>query len=1120
MEELLRKVEELGISLVAQGEQLDIYDPANALTDDLLNALKDNKEALLHLLQGITGDKYIPIPRTAEKKYYHLSAAQRRLYFQYEFDKTSLAYNIPQAVTLTGKPDKARIKNAFTVLLDRHEIFRTAFEMVNDLPMQQVLPPQDFDLEEFHADNGDVKTIIHQFIRPFDLHKPPLFRAGLISVGPDEHVLVVDMHHIASDGVSAGILIRDFMAIYNEEVLAPLPLQYKDFAEWQQSPAQQQFMAAHKQYWVDEFMEVPGRLELPADFPRPLIKEYSGSSVTVEIDAATTEGLRAIAEQDGATMFMVMLSLFNVLLSKLSNQQDIVIGSVTAGRQHPDLANMFGMFANTLVLRNEVKGALSFKELLAVVKTRALQCFSHQYYPYEELVEQLRVERDTSRNPLFDVLFAYNNFEPAYLEMPGLTLQPCSFEPGVAKFDLTLTVTEQTDTMKLSLEYATSIFKAGTIEKFMACFHRIINAVLANPFVNIADIDILSEAEREQVLHGFNNTKVSYAADKTVIDLFEEQVLRTPTNTAIICEEIRISYQALNTTVNKLAHYLREKLDIKPNDLIGVMLPRTESLIVSILAILKAGAAYVPIDPNYPEERIQLITTNSGLKAIIGLQTSNGRDTGVPLVSIIAEKNFIAGQPDTNPEKITGPDDLIYVIYTSGSTGVPKGAMIRHHSFTNLIEWYRDMLNLSPADVMLLLAPVSFDLAQKNIFSPLAVGAPLCLSEKLHLEYNAIAETVKREGVTIVNLAPSAFYPLLEEEEYSHFRNLQPLRKVVLGGEPIHTRELDGWRKSAYYNASIINSYGPTECTDVVSWHELSDYELENAKSIPIGKALNNTQLYILDQDLKPVPVGVIGDVYIGGVCVGNGYLNNSQLTAEKFVKNPFDEQRLIYRTGDLGKWLPEGNIVFTGRNDDQVKIRGFRIELSEITNNLTSHPMVKDAVVLPVKKYGNEYLSAYYTAEEDIPLTVLRSFLTAKLPGHMVPAYYVHLKSLPLNPNGKLDKKALPEPDVEITDSYAKPETNIQSKLVEIWSRVLNINSDKISIYANFFDLGGHSLKIIQLNRLVNEAMNVNISVANTFRLSNISLMADFIVNGDKKTSEMEKEFEDRGDFLNLLSR
>jgi amino acid adenylation domain-containing protein len=1049
--------------------------------------------SLSSYIQTLDKVDYLKIEKAPKKSHYVLSASQRRLYFLYEFDKDSLAYNMPQVVKLEGNLDKDKVEETFKKLISRHESLRTCIVAVEEEPVQKVLAPAEvkFSIDYIEAAAADIKAIIKTFIRPFDLSHAPLIRVGLIRLSADSHILMVDIHHIIYDGVSEGVVIRDFMSLYTNRELDELPLQYKDYSEWQQGADHQKRLQAQRDFWKQEFSEEVQLLDLPMDHARPAVKGYEGSNASFSLSMEETTKLHVLGAETGATMFMTLLAVFNVLLSKLSNQEDITVGTAIAGRHHADIERIIGVFLNTLALRNYPKGELSFREFLLAVKMKTISCFDNQLYPYEELIGELQIQRDTSRNPFFDVMFMLQNFDQEELSIPGLKLSAYESGHNTSKFDLNLTGTELDNRLYLNFQYSTDLFEAHTIDRFISYFRRIVAEVTENADQKLLEIDILSEEEKNELLYGFNNTAIAFPRNKTIIGLFEEQVEKTPDGIALESGSLRLTYRQLNERTNQLANYLISNYVIKPGDIIAVLMEKNEHLIVAILSILKSGAAYLPIDPLYPHQRIQYMIEDSKPKLLL---CNNTAKMSQPGVNVLAFENMVFDSDKSNIGVPSYPASLLYIIYTSGSTGKPKGVQVRNDSFVNLINWYSDVLDISKNDIVLLAAPISFDLAQKNLFVSLLNGANLYLSEDYSKDYMEMAEVISKKAITVINCSPSAFYLLLDRDVIDNYQSLASLKKVVLGGEPINISMFSGWKSTNYFNADIINSYGPTECTDVVSSYTLKRETQENEINLPIGKPINNVQMYILNSSNQLQPIGVIGEVFISGICVSNGYFYREELTKEKFIDNPYKPGDLMYKTGDLGRWLPDGNIEFLGRIDDQVKIRGFRIELGEIANQLAIHDSIETAIVVAREKDDDKYLVGYYVSTEELSQIVLRNYLSEHLPEYMIPAMYVHMTSIPLTPNGKIDRKKLPDVVFSAREEYVAPSNELEEKLVAIWSEVLGIDQKIISVETNFFQLGGQSFKAVLLVNKISKELNVNLSLRQVFTASTIKELHDLI--------------------------
>jgi polyketide synthase PksJ len=664
------------------------------------------------------------IPQAPEKDSYPLSSVQSRIYFLYEFDRQSVAYNQALTLRLKGEVSKSRLQGAFRKLIRRHESLRTAFEIIAEEPRQRILDNVEFILEMLPASKHEEESI-RRFVRPFELGQPPLIRAGLMEVAPAEHILVVDMHHIVTDAVSKGVLIKDFMAFYNDEELPAMPLQYKDFAEWQQGEQQQQEINRQKQFWLEEFSGELPSIELPADFPRPAVKNYDGSTVNFELSAEETAALTKIAEQEGSTMFMLLLSVYTILLGKLANQQDVIVGTITAGRQHSDLEGIIGMFVNTIPIRNKLRSDLSFPELMEQVRSKTLQCFENQSYPYEALIDELKVVRDSSRNPLFDALFSYRNYEQIKLEIPGLTIEPFEFATGVSNFDLTLSAIRRNDKLELEFEYCTRLFKRETIERFSTYFKNIIHLVIQRPQATIAEISLLPEQERQRLLFTFNDTLGTYNRQATIVSLFEQQALENADSIAVVYEGRQLSFRQFNELSNQWAHYLRTECSVQPDQAVAVMVERSEMMMVALLSVLKAGAAYVPIDPTYPQKRIEYILENSEAAVLFADKPVSGmRFEGRHL---LLDNQTIQGQPASNPSHVNTSNDLCYIIYTSGSTGNPKGVMVSHRNVINFFAGMNQQLPLSDDDCMLAVTSTSFDISVLELFWTLCNGVQVVI---------------------------------------------------------------------------------------------------------------------------------------------------------------------------------------------------------------------------------------------------------------------------------------------------------------------------------------------------------------------------------------------------------
>ncbi len=1028
-------------------------------------------------LEGLERQTYCPINPAPEQPYYRVSSAQKRMYFLYAFDPSSTAYNMSHVLRLEGVLDRQRLTHAFYQLICRHESLRTSFELAAGVPVQKIAGESDFQVSYAAATQEQLPAAIEAFIRPFDLSQAPLLRVGLLRVSAQEHVLLVDMHHIISDGVSLGLLIKDFMALYRGEALPPLSLQYKDYAEWQQSPAHQERLAGHGAYWLEAFAQPVSLLELPTDFLRPAVPAYGGRVVDFKLGAGQTSRLKALLHAQGSTLFMGLLAIYNILLSKLSNQEDIVVGSSSAGRSHPDLEPLMGMFVNTLALRNYPQGQLSFKQFLQQVTTSTLSCFDHQSYQYEDLIDALALERNTSRNPLFDVAFDLNNQEEVTFELPGLRLRPYERELKAAQFDLSLRAYERQEELWLSFEYATALFKGETIARFIGYFHNIVAAVIEHADAPLSSIEMLPGPERQQLLIDFNDSQVSYGPEN-FIDLLGRAARQYPTQIALCDSSHQLTYEQLERVTNRIANYLRGQ-SLPEGQIIPLLVERGLPLICLMVGIQKAGYVFVALDVHQPADRLQSMLLDCGGALVITDQAHQ------PLSSLISTGQRVvvleAGGPlalfgacaGTPTHTRLGPDQITYLIYTSGSTGLPKGVLLHQQGMVNHFRGLVDLLGLDASDCIAQTADCSFDIFVVQALLGLVVGArTVIVSREDMLDADRFSALISQQGVTVIELVPTVVKHLLDTGfELAHHR----LRWLISCGEKLTGGLVSRWYKS-YPQTRIVNAYGPAEASDDVSACVVPPHLVEADHGfLPIGKPLPNVKLYIMNHYQQLCPLGTRGEICISGVAVGKGYWRNPEQTRSKFVSNPYVKQAgeghtILYRTGDVGYWQADGNLVFVGRKDSMVKIRGARVELGEIEASLLSLGQVEQVVVL--EKEGR--LVAYYVANPPAEPAELREQLSRKLPDYMVPSHLVPLPSMPLTANGKIDRKALPEPHQESV-AYCPPRTKAEHLLSRVFSQVLG--RERVGIDDNFFAIGGDSIKSIQIcSRLRGEGYRLTI--------------------------------------------
>ncbi len=1037
---------------------------------------------------------YSSIEPIEEKDYYEMSSAQKRMYTLQQLDINSTSYNMPGVIELDGDLDIEYLKEVFDRLIQRHEVLRTSFEVIEDGLVQRVHKKVEFGIEEYKVEEEKgIEEVVKGFIRAFNLIKAPLLRLGLVKTQSNKHILMFDMHHIISDGVSMGILVEEFSKAYAGEELTPLRIQYKDFSEWQNALFRSDSIKAQEDYWIKQFEgEIPV-LNLNTDYQRPAVQSFEGDSIQLEVDKELTNKLRQIAKDTGSTMYMVLLSTFNILLSKYSGQEDIIVGSPIAGRPHADLDNIIGMFVNTLAMRNYPNGEKTFKEFLKEVKENALGAYENQDYQFEELVEKLNVARDFSRNPLFDVMFTLQNVDMGEIEVAGIKLKPHNLENRISKFDMTVEAVELVNSMSINIQYCTKLFSRTTIERMYRHLENIIQAVTENIDIKLSQVDMLTEEERQQILIDFNNTKADYPKDKTIHQLFEEQAEKTPDNIAVVYEDKSLTYRELNERANQVARVLRNK-GVSTDNIVTIMVERSLQLIVGIIGILKAGGAYLPIDPSYPSDRIQYMLADSGTRILL---TQSWLDKGITGVSEIIElDNEAVYQGQTNNlGEMNKSFDLAYVIYTSGSTGAPKGVAVPHRALSNFLNTLYDKFNgqVGAGDSCLSLTNISFDVSVGEIFLPLRYGGSLTLYHNDEIiDIYRLSKFIIKNNITFGYIPPTILkdvYELLKSsgEKIS-------LNKILVGVEPIKDYVLFSYF-SLNPSMQIVNGYGQrTEATICATMNKLEKTEI-TGRNVPIGKPILNAQVYIVDKNNMLQPVGISGELCIAGDGLTRGYLNRQELTAEKFVENPFKSGTKMYKTGDLARWLPDGNIEFCGRIDNQVKIRGYRIELGEIENKLLSHEAVKEAVVITRDdNSGNKLLCAYVVGEKELTVTQLRKHLFQSLPNYMIPSYFIQLDKFPLTTNGKVDRKKLPEPDGSIFTGaeYEAPRDSIEEDLVKIWNEVLGV--EKIGINDNFFELGGHSLKATSLIAKIHKVLNVQVPLKEIFANPTIKGISEHI--------------------------
>ena len=1004
-----------------------------------------------------------------------LSPDQQRLWFLWQLEPESTAYHIGGILRLSGQLDTAAMRDAFGGLVARHESLRTLFYVDKDgVPKQLIRPDASFDLEvvDFRgmpaeeARQREDDTIRRINDEPFDLSTGPLLRAALLRVSDDAYALVVVMHHIISDGVSMQIMLDELATSYRAYIrsepaqLPELSVQYADYASWQRD-----WLAAGEgerqlAYWQQQLGSEHPVLDLPTDHPRQASTAKRAGQHEFSLPNELQVGLRRFAESQNTSLFTVLLAAFQGLLHRYSGQQDIRVGVPVANRQRQEIERVIGFFVNTLVLRNNIDSRHSFETVLTQCQDAVIGALAHSNLPFEQLVEALQPARNSIHNPLVQVMFNYRQEDlSGFQTLPDLTLTESGFLHQDAQFDLTLEVRESPDgELKFSMVYASGLFEPETIRRLAGYFETLLQRLLMSPGQALGDIELLENSERQQLIQWGVNTQ-GYSDAVPVHHLIEQQAATTPEATALVFADKSFSYAELNTYANQLAHYLIG-LGVSPETRVGIAMERSIEMVVGLLGILKAGGAYVPLDPEYPMERLAFIADDSGIELLLTqhhLRESLPVADGLSVVEL--DRLDVAHRGSTDPAVALHGEHLAYVIYTSGSTGRPKGAAIRHDALTNCMVWMQETYQLTDADAVLHKAPFGFDVSVWEIFWPLSVGARLVIAQPGdHRDPERIIELIQRHGVTTLNFVPSMLKAFLA---YPDVKAKTRLEHIMCGGEAVPAT-LQQDVAECLDGANLHDLYGPTEATiHVTHWWCRDDVH----RQIPIGRPISGTRTYVLDGELNLVPQGVAGELYLGGVSLARGYLNRSDLTAERFVADPFTEGERLYRTGDLVRWRDDGQLEYLGRLDHQVKIRGLRIELGEIEAELLAQPEVREAVVVAQEGPGGSRLVAYVVPQNDSELhtSLLSEMLGQRLPDYMVPGVVVTLEALPLNANGKVDRKAFPEPDLASNSQYEPPQGEVEEALADIWSEVIGV--ERVGRYDNFFELGGHSLLATQIS-------------------------------------------------------
>ncbi|AVH69220.1 non-ribosomal peptide synthetase [Nostoc sp. 'Lobaria pulmonaria (5183) cyanobiont'] len=1111
IDEFLIYLSSLDVKLWLEGDRLCCNAPEEVLTSSLSSQLSQRKEEILvflHRTNQTSKSKraILPVSRTEDLP---LSFAQQRLWFLDQIEPGTPLYNVPAAVRLKGSLNIAALEQSFNEIVRRHEALRTTFQTLDGQPVQLIspiltlaLPILDWRQLRHDEREAEVQRLADKEAqRPFDLAKGPLLRVTLVRLDEAEYVALLTMHHIISDAWSTGILIRELSTLYEAfstgqpSPLPELPIQYADFAAWQRQWLQGEVLNAQLSHWRKQLSGNLPILQLPTDYPRPRVQTFRGAGQSFSLPTDLTEALKALSQKEEVTLFMTLLAAFKTLLYRYTSQEDILVGSPIANRNRMETELLIGFFVNTLVLRTDLSGNPTFREFLRRVRQVTWDAYDHQDLPFEKLVEELQLERDLSYSPLFQVKFMLQNAPKVDLKLPGLTLSFLHSENSTAKLDLSLDMYETASGLMGVFEYNTDLFDGATINRMVEHFRSLLSGILKNPEQHISELLLLTEAEQHRLLLGWNDTQSLYPRDLCFHELFEAQVERSPDAVAVVFKDEQLTYRELNQRANQLSHHL-QKLGVKPEVLVGICVERSLSMVIGVLAILKAGGAYIPLDPTYPLERLAFMLSDSQVPILL---TTQKLVTELPqhiakVVCLDTDWATIAQESKQNLNSGAIVENLAYLIYTSGSTGTPKGVLVTHQGLGNLTKDKIRTCKVQPDSRILQFFSLSFDASIPELVMALGSGATLHLGtpEDL-LPGSALMQILREQAITHITLPPSALAVLPPAE-------LPALEMVLVGGEAPSGELIAQWSKGRLF----INAYGPTETTVNASMVECGN----DGQSLPTVRPAANKQLYILDQHLQPVPIGVPGELHIGGVGLARGYLNRPEKTAETFIPNPFSDEpgSRLYKTGDLACYLSDGHIKLLGRLDHQVKIRGFRIEPGEIEALLTQHPGVRESIVIVREDQpGDKRLVAYIVPDPENNPTIgdLRRFIAEKLPNYMIPAAFVTLDALPLNPNGKVDRFALPVPDTarpELESAFVAPCTPTEQILADIFAKVLEV--EQVGAHDNFFELGGHSLLATQLVAQLLKTFEVEVTVVDLFEAPTVTGLAERI----EKMQTLEK--------------
>jgi amino acid adenylation domain-containing protein len=1042
------------------------------------------------------------------------SFAQERLWYLHQLQPNDTSYNTYFAFTLSGDLDELALKEALNMIVQRHESLRTTFREIDGKAFQIIVDSEEIKINFVDLSNTrfERQFLLNIVNTPFSLQEGPLFQVHLIKLEASKHILLFNMHHIIFDGWSAGIFMDELTTLYEANVkgdkcdLVPIKYQYADFSNWQRKHLTVERMGRYLKYWADKLKGAPPYIELPYDKMRPSILNSEGDLYKIIIPEKIANEIRNLSKKEGVTLFMTLLSAFYILIYKYTKQKDIVIGSPIAARTSKEIESIIGFFVNMVCLRGEICENQEFKSFLREVMDTCIEAYSNQDLPFEKLIEELQPERDLSRTPIFQVMFELQHGSHTF-SIEGLEVNSIEDSVITSKYDLSIIIEDLEDgSLVVNFEYSTNLFNRDTIVRMANNFQNIIKNVIANPDAMISEIEVMTKSEKDKLLLEWTDTKRSFVKDKSFFELFIEQVTKTPNNIAVMDEEGTLTYKEIYLLSNEISKRLM--LSGASNEtVVGLLGNRDRYYLASILAIFQVGGVYLPLDPNYPIQRIKHILQQSKCKTILFSSTSEEEVQNLDLNDLLNYSVQTVNLDEIIKNKIqmdlcsiakVFPENLAYIIFTSGSTGLPKGTMIEHrnmmnHLFSKIVD-----LKLTSRDTVAQTASQCFDISIWQFLTTILVGGRIRIySDQTVMDPTLLLEKVKNDRVTVMETTPSYLKLFIEEAVKSNYCN-QLLRFMLVTGEQSDSKLLKNWIK-AFNDTEIINAYGPAECADDVTMYRVNNINHLQPGIAPIGKAINNIKIYILDNELNLLPIGSKGEIFVGGAGVGRGYINNPKATANKFLPDPYSNRlgERLYRTGDLGRYRMDGTIEFLGRIDNQIKIRGFRIEIEEVEVNLLQHDSISDVVVtIHIDKNMEKYLIAYVVLEQgnnNITDWDLRDELEKKIPKYMIPSQYIFMDKLPLSPNGKIDRKLLPIPNVNNSiNEFIPISTDTEKALALIWTEVLG--EKNIGKRDNFFNIGGHSLLAIQVISRSRVKFNVPLPVSSIFEVPTLGKLADYI--------------------------